>query len=98
PAVHVSVDVSGARRLAICTVVEEGSGNCNIWGDAKLIAKDKSETLLATLKPVVVEVGYGDLYAGHNWQNHSLRIRGQKFEHGLWVHAPSTIGYALDGK
>ena len=48
---QVSVNVAGCRWLRLVTVLEQGGGNCHIWGDARLIAKDGSVTWLGSLKP-----------------------------------------------
>ncbi len=98
PGMKVSVDVSGWRWMRLVTVLEQGGGNCHIWGDAKLIAKDGTAVWLGDLRPVTVRVGWGQLLVDRNWQNEPLRIGTRKFEHGIWVHADSDVCYALDGK
>ena len=98
PARHVSVNVSGVDVIRLVTICEQGSGNCNIWGEPKLIAKDGSETRLGSLKPVSVRVGWGSLLRDKNWQNHPLQVADRKFTHGLWVHANSELVYKLGGK
>ena len=98
PGKQVSVKVTGRRWLRLVGVLESGGGNCHIWGDAKLIAKDGTEVRLSGLDPVDVNVGWGELLRNKNWQNHPLRIGKRQFEHGIWVHAKSDIAYDLDGK
>ena len=44
PAQHVEVNVAGVRSLRLLTTIERGPGNCNIWGEARLIARDGGET------------------------------------------------------
>lgn len=98
PGQQISVNVSGCRWMRLVAVLEQGGGNCHIWGDAKLIAKDGTVTWLSQLTPVFVRVGWGQLLKDRNWQDHPLRIGNRKFEHGIWVHANSNVCYALDGK
>ncbi len=98
PGMKISVDVGGWRWMRLVTVLEQGSGNCHIWGDARLVAKDGSTVWLGDLRPVTVRVGWGQLLVDRNWQNEPLRIGDRKFEHGIWVHADSDVCYALDGK
>ncbi len=96
--VHVSVDVTGCRWLWLSTVQEESMGNCHIWGEARLIAQDGREVKLSSLTPSLVRVGWGELLKDRNWQNHPLKVGTRQFEHGIWVHANSDVGYRLDGK
>jgi len=98
PGQPVSVNVSGLKTLRLVTDCVEGSANCNIWGEPKLIAKDGTETRLTNLKPVSVSVGWGQMLINTNWQGHQLQIGDRKLEYGIWVHADSEIKYDLDGK
>jgi hypothetical protein len=98
PAQHVSVNVTGVKVLRLLGFVEQGTANCNIWGDPKLIAADGKETPLGTLTPLTVQVGWGQLLVDKNWNGHPLRIGDREFAHGLWVHANSEVRFALDGK
>lgn len=97
PACQVSVDVRGCQWLRLRSKVEEGGGNCHIWGEAKLIAADGKQTRLCDLEPAWVSVGWGQLIKNQNWQNHPLKIGERVFPHGIWVHASSEVGYALKG-
>jgi hypothetical protein len=98
PGQQISVSVAGCRWMRLATVLEQGGGNCHIWGDAKLIAADGSVTWLGDLKPVFIRVGWGQLLVDKNWQDQPLQIGNRKFERGIWVHSDSNVGYALDGK
>ncbi|MCX7047831.1 MAG: NPCBM/NEW2 domain-containing protein [Candidatus Sumerlaeota bacterium] len=98
PGQQVSVSVAGQRWMRLIGKLEQGVGNCNIWGDAKLTAKDGSVTWLGALKPVSVQVGWGELLVDKNWENKPLQIKDKKFEHGIWVHTDSDVCYLLDGK
>lgn len=98
PGQKVSVNVAGLDKLRLVTVLEQMPGNCHIWGEARLIAKDGTETPLSKLKPLYVRVGWGQLLADKNWQDHSLQIGERQFKHGLWVHADSDLCYSLGGK
>jgi hypothetical protein len=98
PGQQVSMKVAGCQWLHLASVVENGGGNCHIWGDARLIAADGTVTWLGDLKPASLSVGWGELLVDKNWQNHPLRIGQRQFEHGLWVHANAEIVYDLGGK
>jgi hypothetical protein len=98
PGQQVTVNVSGRKWLRLMGILEQGGGNCHIWGEARLIAKDGSETRLSSLKPVSISVGWGELLRDKNWQNHPLKIGSKEFKHGIWVHSNSDVCYALDGK
>jgi hypothetical protein len=98
PAQHVAVDVSGWQWLRLISTLERGPGNCHIWGDATLIAKDGSKKRLSELAPVSVRVGWGELIPNRNWQDRPLAIKDRQFEHGIWVHANSDVCYELAGE
>ena len=98
PPQPVAVDVRGVRYLRLATTLEEGRGNCHIWGEARLIARDGTETRLCDLRPVSVRVGWGELLVNRNWQNHPLRVGDRQFKHGLWVHADSDVCYDIGGR
>ena len=59
PAQHVSIDVSGENYLRLLTTLEEHPGNCHVWGDACLIAKDGRRTPLSAIRPLSSRVGWG---------------------------------------
>jgi hypothetical protein len=98
PGQKVSINVSGWQALRLITQIEEGAGNCHIWGDARLIAKDGAVTRLGSLKPAAVDVGWGTLLVNKNWKDRPLVIGSEKFAHGIWVHGDSNVCYKLDGK
>lgn len=97
PAQHIAVDVSGQSWLHVKST-EEGGGNCHIWGEAKLVAADGTETRLVDLEPAHISVGWGQLLKDKNWQNRPLKIGDRTFAHGIWVHAASDVVYPLGGK
>ena len=98
PGQQISVNVAGWPFMRLVTILEQGGGNCHIWGDARLIAKDGSVTWLGSLKPTSINVGWGELLVDTNWQKHPLRIGTREFKHGIWVHADSSVAYPLGGK
>ena len=98
PAKQVSLDIKGQRWLRLVGTVKQGTGNCHIWGDARLVAADGKVTRLCDLKPVAVNVGWGELLTNQNWQKHPLKVADRQFDHGVWVHADSDICYELAGK
>ncbi len=98
PAQHISISVAGWQWLRLISILERGPGNCHIWGEAKLIAADGSETRLSDLSPVSIHVGWGELLPNKNWRDEPLQIKDRKFTHGIWVHANSDICYEIAGK
>jgi hypothetical protein len=98
PGEKISASVAGWPWLRLVSTLEEGGGNCHVWGDARLVDKQGNVTWLGRLTPETVSVGWGKLLVDKNWQNNPLRIGVRKFEHGVWVHADSNVCYRLDGK
>lgn len=95
---RISLDITGLQMLRLVTVLEQGRGNCHIWGEAMLIGKDGTPTRLSTLKPTFVKVGWGQVHIDQNWQKNPLQVGDRQFAHGLWVHADSELCFELDGK
>ncbi|MCL4195112.1 MAG: NPCBM/NEW2 domain-containing protein, partial [Thermoguttaceae bacterium] len=98
PGERVSVDVAGWQWLRLTSTVEQGAGNCHIWGEARLIAADGSETRLSSLEPAAVSVGWGELLKDKNWKGQPLQVGQRPFSHGIWVHGDSDVCYPLEGK
>ncbi|MBE3069473.1 MAG: NPCBM/NEW2 domain-containing protein, partial [Planctomycetes bacterium] len=98
PARRVVVDVSGLDAIRLISLCEQGTANCNIWGEPTLFAKDGSQTRLGSLAPTSIVVGWGQLLTDKNWQDRPLHVGDKTFSHGLWVHANSEVTYALGGK
>ena len=98
PAQRIALSVAGVKELRLLSFCEQGTANCNIWGEPKLFDKDGRETRLTALKPIRVTVGWGEMLIDRNWQNRPLHIGDRKFEFGIWVHADSEMVYALEGK
>jgi hypothetical protein len=98
PGEKISASVAGWPWLRLVSTLEEGGGNCHIWGDARLIDKQGNAIWLGSLRPETVSVGWGQLLVDKNWQNNPLRIGDKKFAHGVWVHADSNVCYRLEGK
>jgi hypothetical protein len=98
PAQHVSLSVAGLDVIRLVAICEQGTANCNIWGEPTLIARDGTETKLGSLKPASVVVGWGQLLTDKNWQGRPLRVGDRTFSHGLWVHANSELVYPLGGR
>jgi len=98
PARKVSVNVAGVRVLRLLTSCEQGTANCNIWGEPRLVAQDGTVTPLTALTPISVRVGWGRLLLNTNWLGHPLCIGEQTFRDGFWVHADSELRFKLDGR
>jgi formylglycine-generating enzyme required for sulfatase activity len=96
----ITADITGLRGL--CLKADTGPDNNNydqaIWGNPVLIAADGTETPLTKLKPVSVNVGWGNLLASRNHQNKPLQVGERIFDRGFWAHAPSEIRFRLGGK
>jgi hypothetical protein len=90
--VAVKIDVSGKKRLWLFTG-DAGDGTAidhSVWGNARVTGLDGEIVYLDSLKPIVAKVDYGKFRHG------SVTIGGKSFKHGLYVHAKSLVGYALD--
>jgi len=98
PAQHVVLNVAGQDAIRLLAACEQGTANCNIWGEPKLIAKDGTETKLTSLTPMSISVGWGQMLRDKNWEDHPLAVGDKTFAWGLWVHANSEVVYALGGK
>jgi len=98
PGRQIAVNVAGLDAMRLVVNLEQGAGNCSIWGEAKLVAKDGKETRLSSMKPVSVKVGWGQLHTDKNWEGQPLQIGTRKFQHGIWVHTDSDVCYALAGR
>jgi len=98
PGRAISANVTGLPSMRLVTTLLEGAGNLTIWGEARLIAKDGTETKLSSLKPMSVSVGWGELHADRNWQNQPLQVADKQLKHGIWVHASSEVCYVLGGR
>lgn len=96
---HVAVSVSGQEDLFLMVNgAPDSVWGAATWADAKLIAKDGTETFVCHLKDLKVLEGRHDidknLEAGVSGP---LRISGREFEHGIHVYANSKIRIPLDG-
>ncbi len=94
----IVVDVTGLHQLRLVTICEKSPGNCNIWGEPRLIAPDGSVTKLTELQPSSIKVGWGQMLVDKNWQDHPLIVGDRQFEFGVWVHADSELIFDLGGR
>lgn len=96
----ISVDILGVKDLYL--VVTFGPDNYRsdqaIWADPVLIDKAGAEVDLAGLKPMKVQVGWGQLYVNRNHSGQPLRIGSRTFAKGFWAHGPSMLHFRLDGR
>jgi hypothetical protein len=98
PGQKISLDVHGVRSLRLVSMHQAGGGNIYVWGDARLIDRQGRETRLSALKPLYVQVGWGQMHLNRNWQRRPLQVADRTFTHGLWVHANADVCFALDGR
>ena len=97
---HIRVDVSKARRLwLIATDAGNGIGSDHsVWCDPKLIASDGKQVDLTAMKPMAAKVGWHKLVRDKDCHRKPIHVAGRQFDHGLYAHAYSVVGYALEGK
>jgi len=97
---HISVNVEGLKKLwLVATDAGNGIGcDHSSWCEPKIIAKDGTETLLTTLKPVFAKVGWHKLRIDKDCRSRPIEIAGREFKRGLFAHAQSVLCYRLDGK
>ncbi len=100
PARRVSVNVRGARVLwLITTDAGDGIGwDHSAWGDPKLTAADGHAVFLSERKPLYAKVGWFRFGRGRDYRGRPIRIGKRTFRRGLFAHAPSLVGYELNGK
>jgi len=100
PAEYISVNVCEVEELRLCvTNGRDGWGNDRaVWGEAKLIAKDGTETYLSDIDPVFVKIWHGKFRRNRDFLNRPLRIGDKRLKNGLWVLAYNEIYYRLDKK
>ena len=81
---RVSVDIIGVENLVLI-VTDGGDGpgyDHAIWAEAKLLAPDGTETILDTLDPTYVEVGWNKFRRGETYAGTPLEIGGRRFKTG----------------
>jgi len=100
PPEPIRIPVSGLKQLWLITTI--GGDNMDkddsIWADPKLITADGKEVRLSDLKPLSAKVGWRELFVNKNYEGKPLTVGGRTFAHGFWAHAPSEVGFALDGR
>ena len=90
---HISVDVSNVERLHL--IAHHEATQCSIpavWGEAKLIAADGTETRLAALKPASAKALRG-VFVQHD--SKPLALGKKTVDHGLYALTPAEISYDL---
>ncbi|MBA4031459.1 MAG: hypothetical protein C0478_11310 [Planctomyces sp.] len=80
------------RRLAEGAVDRKSSGKRPVKANP---VPPRADVWLDSLKPVEATVGYGKFEVGTRDGGSPLMINGDRFEHGLGVHASSTVSYTL---
>jgi len=98
---RLQVDVRGVKSLYLVATIggDTYSSDQAIWAEPVLIDKAGKATPLTTLKPVSASVGWGRLVIDADRTGRKgLRIGKQSFARGFWAHAPSMLGFRLDGK
>ncbi|MDR3197760.1 MAG: NPCBM/NEW2 domain-containing protein [Planctomycetaceae bacterium] len=94
------VDLNGADDLYLVAGYGGDSYDSDqaIWAEPILYDVNDKPFPLTELKPVAVQVGWGDLFTDQNYQGKPLSIAGESFKFGFWAHAPSILQFKLDGK
>ncbi len=97
---RVRISVTGWKRLWLEADVGGDTYDSDqaVWGEPTLIAADGTKTALSSLRPVISEVGWGELVTDKDHRGKPLDVAGTVFKAGLWAHAPSRLCYELDGK
>ena len=98
PATLVVIDIHGAETLCLKagTGVDGYNYDQAIWGEPTLVAADGARVALSSIKPLSVQVGWGQLETDRNHAGQPLRVGDSVFAHGFWAHAPSELNFKLD--
>lgn len=96
----ISIDVTGLDELWLEVTVGPDAYDWDqaIWAEPVVIDKVGNRTDLTTVKPLSVKVGWGNLIINKDQMGVGLQIASESFKTGFWAHAPSVIGFLLDGK
>jgi len=95
-AVAISLDVAGARELALVASIgpDDYLSDQAVWGNPRVTLADGTAIDLATVTPLRSKVGFGTLRVNRA-HNGGLHIAGKPVESGFWAHAPSELVFAL---
>ena len=93
----VTLDVRGIKELRLKAGVGPDDYHYDraVWVAPVLIGKDGQEVRLETLQPVSAEVGWGKLQVNQGLHGEIL-VKGVRYTHGLFAHAPSVVRYELE--
>lgn len=97
---HVSLNVTGLKEITLVTW-ETPDGNDydqGIWANAKLTKADGTTVWLDELKPKYRRVQGNWFSVNKNLGGRPLSIAGQKYDHGVLVHANGVVVYDLNGE
>lgn len=90
----ITLDVSGMDAFEL--LANGYSWGQAVWGEAKLIKQDGSETRIVDLKPSMVKVGWGNFTLNKGPHGKPLKVGSREFKHGLFAHADSVVIYQLN--
>jgi hypothetical protein len=92
PGRKISVSVAGCQRMRLVSILSPGKkGDCFVWGDASLIAKDGTRTQLSHVRPAATRAT-DRISCKHSTDE------GSSFKHGVWLQGSSDIRYELKGE
>ena len=97
--VRIELDVSGFDELWLEADIGDDTYNYDqaIWAEPTLIRPDGTAVRLTALEPHSVSVGWGNLILNKDHLGQPLTIADRAFQHGFWAHAPSLLGFKLEG-
>lgn len=93
------VDTKGASELWLVVDAWENGNECDWadWAEVSFIDKDGREKKISDLDWIHATTGWGTVGRNANAGGQTLRIGGKSVQWGIGTHAPSLIGYKLDG-
>ncbi|MDR1924751.1 MAG: NPCBM/NEW2 domain-containing protein [Planctomycetaceae bacterium] len=94
------VDLNGADDIYLVADYAKDSYDSDqaVWAEPMLYDADGNAVRLTTLKPVSAKTGWGTMLIDKDHSGKPLTIAKEKFQFGIYAHAPSIIHYKLDGK
>jgi len=96
---HIELDIKGLDELTlIAWETPDGSEyDMAVWGDAKFIAEDGTETWLSDVIYKYQSATYNSLHLKRNSRGGNFEIADKKYQDGVLTHATGVLNIDLQG-